>query len=115
MKLFIKNQLRKFPRLNYFIRKKLYLKKIHTIVSNISKEIEIKKTDKPIAALVELNNICNLNCPMCESNEASREKGYINIDLFKKISEELKELGINSIGLHTVGEPLLHPEIVEII
>lgn len=61
---------------------------------------------------VELTSYCNLRCPFCfQSVRAIRRKnGYIEIDLYKKIIDEVKNY-IFRISLHHRGEPLLHPEL----
>jgi hypothetical protein len=38
-----------------------------------------------------------------------RKIGYINFDLFRKVVDEAADIGITSLFLHGVGEPLLHP------
>ncbi|CAB1072245.1 hypothetical protein D1AOALGA4SA_1482 [Olavius algarvensis Delta 1 endosymbiont] len=69
----------------------------------------------PTTLNVEVTNICNLRCVMCPANTVKRAKGYMGLNLFKNILKESVELGIKQIGLHTVGESLLHPEIVTFI
>lgn len=62
---------------------------------------------------IECTNICDLHCVMCK--RGSRDKGYITIELLEDILIEAKELGVSQIGLHTVGESILHPEIDKIV
>lgn len=65
----------------------------------------------PPAIGIELTNICNLNCPECVSGSGKmiREKGFMHLDLFEKI---LNELGpyLYNINLFYQGEPMLHPD-----
>ena len=60
---------------------------------------------------IEITNICNLNCSFCPKN--SRPKKFMTIDEFDKITNEISPL-TNTICLHLMGEPLLHPNIKEI-
>ena len=60
---------------------------------------------------IEITNICNLNCSFCPKN--SRPKKFMTIDEFDKITDEISPL-TNTICLHLMGEPLLHPNIREI-
>ena len=62
---------------------------------------------------VEPTNHCNLNCNMCYSK--IRKKGYMNIDLFMKIVDEAKLIGIGNIDLLFGGESMLHPNFVDMI
>ncbi|MBE5734909.1 MAG: radical SAM protein [Clostridiales bacterium] len=60
---------------------------------------------------IEITNICNLNCSFCPKN--SRPKKYMTIEEFDTITDEISPL-TNTICLHLMGEPLLHPNIKEI-
>ena len=60
---------------------------------------------------VEITNICNLNCSFCPKN--SREKRFMSVEEFDLITSEIMPL-TNTICLHLMGEPLLHPNINEI-
>ena len=60
---------------------------------------------------IEITNICNLNCSFCPKN--SRPKKFMSIEEFDKITNEISSL-TNTICLHLMGEPLLHPNIKEI-
>lgn len=60
---------------------------------------------------IEITNICNLNCSFCPKN--SRPKKFMTVEEFEKITDEISPL-TNTICLHLMGEPLLHPNIKEI-
>jgi len=60
---------------------------------------------------IEITNICNLNCSFCPKN--SRPKKFMTIEEFDTITNEISPL-TNTICLHLMGEPLLHPNIKEI-
>ncbi len=61
---------------------------------------------------------CNLRCRHCwiEPKYQGGDKSYpsLEIDLFRSIIEQAKPLGLSGIKL-TGGEPLLHPDIYEIL
>ena len=57
-------------------------------------------------AVIEINDNCNFQCDHCYLG--IKEKKYMNFDLFKKIIDQLYDLGCLSI-LITGGEPLLNP------
>ena len=70
----------------------------------------------PTMAEIETTSLCNLRCIMCGRNygKDAKEKKHMNFDLFKKIIDQCKgkmELAI----LHAGGEPLLHPNIFDMI
>lgn len=65
----------------------------------------------PLSVSVELTNTCNLKCPECAtgSGRMIREKGYMKIELFKKIIGELSPF-LTNINLYFQGESMLHPD-----
>jgi MoaA/NifB/PqqE/SkfB family radical SAM enzyme len=69
----------------------------------------------PKGVMVEVTNFCNLKCATCPSSQAGRKRGYISLELFNLVLERCKEDLINEIKLYTVGEPLLHPNILDLV
>ena len=61
---------------------------------------------------VEITNNCNLSCSFC--NEVKRKREFISIDRFKILMNKLKGY-TNYLYFHLMGEPLLHPNINELI
>ena len=61
---------------------------------------------------VEITNNCNLNCSFCSGN--TRKKGYITVDRFKILLDNLKSY-TKYLYFHLMGEPLIHPYINELI
>lgn len=61
---------------------------------------------------VEITNSCNLKCSFCP--EGRRAKEFITVEKFEHIISEIKEY-TNLIALHVKGEPLLHPNLKEIL
>ncbi|MBE5736753.1 MAG: radical SAM protein [Clostridiales bacterium] len=60
---------------------------------------------------IEITNICNLNCSFCPKN--NRPKKFMAVEEFNSITDEISPL-TNTVCLHLMGEPLLHPNIKEI-
>jgi predicted ATP-dependent serine protease len=61
---------------------------------------------------IEITNICNLNCSFCSKVEKPRK--MLSSDEFKTIVEKVKDY-TDYIYLHVKGEPLTHPNIIELI
>jgi radical SAM protein with 4Fe4S-binding SPASM domain len=76
--------------------------------SSVAGTTEIK--GMPVSVSTELTNNCNLSCPHCSSGSGRmlRKKGFMDIDLFKKIMKELRPYLYN-VNLYFQGEPMLHP------
>jgi radical SAM protein with 4Fe4S-binding SPASM domain len=79
-----------------------YLKSLYTGNARVS--------GMPVSVGVELTNICNLHCPEClsGSGQMKRERGFMEIELFKKVMKELAPYLYN-VNLYFQGEPMLHP------
>lgn len=115
----------------------------HEVINNFAKEWEKKKSNKykeyrakwlenpknfvhegyPLHLDIEPTNACNLKCPMCprtvimndEAKNKSFNVGMMKLEDFKKIIDEAVEIGVYSIKLNWLGEPLVHPNIVEMV
>lgn len=74
----------------------------------------LKLVEIPEIFQLELTNACNLDCIICPHSLMKRKIGFIQFDLVKKI---VKRDAVNTkiIGLHLLGESLLHPQVCEII
>ncbi len=84
--------------------------------SILNKERKIK-VDHPFGIFnIELTNRCPMKCVMCpRTNYMTREQGFMDFQLFKKIIDELAEVNPSfhndkTVWLHHFGESLLHPE-----
>jgi radical SAM protein with 4Fe4S-binding SPASM domain len=73
----------------------------------------------PCYVLIEPTSICNLRCPMCFQVDKTFTKkkfmGMMSLDLFKSVADECYDEGLHAITLASRGEPLLHPNIIEMI
>lgn len=63
---------------------------------------------------VEITNKCNLLCKHCYNTSNANNQLFISNEQFKIIIDSCKKNGINKIAL-SGGEPLLNPDIVQII
>jgi len=61
---------------------------------------------------IEITNICNLNCKFCP--ETSRKKEFINVEDFEEIIKKVYKY-TNLVCLHVKGEPLVHPNLEDIL
>lgn len=68
----------------------------------------------PHQVYIEPTNNCNLRCSHCPQHTMRREKQYISLELFEKIVKQLAEFQ-PFVDLYLQGEPLLHPNIVDMV
>lgn len=71
--------------------------------------------DKPYMIDVELTNNCNLSCVFCDRQIMKREKGYMGMEVFKKVADESAEMGVIGLRFIRWGEPYLHPNIFDAV
>ncbi len=64
----------------------------------------------------ELTNKCNFHCLFCPSDSQKRDIGSMDIELVKSLYDEAADKKIaNEVNLHLMGEPTLHPKLIEIL
>jgi len=68
----------------------------------------------PREITIELTNHCNLRCIMCPRSKMTREKGFMDFTLFKKIIDEVKDYA-EVIDLDMFGESTMHPKVFEMV
>src|ERR1700688_3586806 len=66
------------------------------------------------AVMMELSSRCNFHCDYCRSPHSDRQKSNMSRELFNHVLPQLKGLTQRRLRLHVDGEPMLHPEFLEI-
>ena len=76
-----------------------------------------KYSERPFSkhAIVEINNTCNLNCAMCQTMSATRKRGKMDLGLLTPILSKLSQKGVETIALHTLGDPLANPRLPAVL
>ena len=74
------------------------------------------KNFRPHAVLVQISRRCNLRCSMCGWAVWQRNKGFMSLDLYRRVLREMRANGIDNLNLtNPQGEPLLSPHAAECI
>jgi MoaA/NifB/PqqE/SkfB family radical SAM enzyme len=79
---------------------------------NIVESVKRLKDRKPLQCSLYVTDRCNLDCAYCTEYDNSRS--HPSIDELKKWVRKIRELGTMRIAL-VGGEPLTHPDIVELV
>lgn len=88
---------------------------LNRLLLNISFALNLKKSlGKPAYIVIELTNHCNLKCVMCPQPRQTRTAGFMSLELFKSIIDQVKDFA-EVIDLDLFGEILLHPKFDEFI
>lgn len=69
----------------------------------------------PPSIKIELTARCDLKCFFCASSHKLRKRGDMDFALLERILKELKDAGVEEIGLFYLGESLLYPRLAEAI
>ncbi|MBS3075832.1 SPASM domain-containing protein [Candidatus Pacearchaeota archaeon] len=106
-------------KINYFLKYVLFRKKrlFNLILIEVSKKLKLTRVlGYPPTLMIEPTNICNLKCPLCPTGAGliKRKKGFMTLQDFKKIIDEMQDYIIH-LRLWNWGEPLLNPEIFDMI
>ncbi|MDI6795102.1 MAG: radical SAM protein, partial [bacterium] len=94
---------------------------LQSTAPNPQSEIRNPKSKGPPGRLgpahinIEVTNDCNLRCIMCPGRRMPRPIGYMGMALYRKICDEAVRIGTKSFLLYLSGEPLLHPELPEMV
>ncbi|MEI7905183.1 MAG: radical SAM protein, partial [Candidatus Firestonebacteria bacterium] len=83
-------------------------------------EVAGRVSPYPRIVAIEPTSLCNLKCTMCPvhssgGKENKRAAGMMKFGLYKRIINQLPEKEKVNLVLHGYGEPLLHPEIAEMV
>ncbi len=73
-----------------------------------------KKTIPPVHAQVIPTNRCNLSCKFCSCAKRDKDQ-QLTFDQIHRLAGDLEELGCETITITGGGEPLMHPDIADII
>jgi radical SAM protein with 4Fe4S-binding SPASM domain len=69
----------------------------------------------PHSLQIEPTNDCNLSCVCCSRRRSTRARGYMDLELFCRIVDEASSIGVKLIRLYALGEPMLHPQIADMV
>jgi MoaA/NifB/PqqE/SkfB family radical SAM enzyme len=77
----------------------------------------VEELPDPATVIVELTNVCDLECPFCTTFQGmQRPKGFMSFGVFRRLIEELANWRPQPrISMNMAGEPLLHREVCRFV
>ncbi|HEY9070172.1 MAG TPA: radical SAM/SPASM domain-containing protein [Candidatus Ozemobacteraceae bacterium] len=72
----------------------------------------------PLHLDIESTSACNLRCPHCAATHEGwgpHARGFISMELFRKLIDEAAREGVYCIKFSLRGEPLIHPHLVDMV
>ncbi|MFH1314433.1 MAG: radical SAM protein [Candidatus Eisenbacteria bacterium] len=94
-----------------------YRKLFNMALARLSHGLKLDRNlGKPYSALIEVTNICNLECPLCPTGERTlnRKPENMSFETFTKIIDEIAPYCVE-VNLTNYGEPLLNKEIFDMV
>jgi radical SAM protein with 4Fe4S-binding SPASM domain len=94
-----------------------YGKLFNMALARLSHGLKLERNlGKPYSALIEVTNICNLECPLCPTGEhtLNRKPQHMSFETFRKIIDEIAPYCVE-VNLTNYGEPLLNKAIYDMI
>jgi MoaA/NifB/PqqE/SkfB family radical SAM enzyme len=80
------------------------------------KSLRSRQFNRADGISVQLSRRCNLECKMCGWSAWQRNKGYMSLEMFRKVLDEIVACGYKKLSLtNPQGEPLLSPHAAECI
>lgn len=79
-----------------------------TVERRIKNSKEIRPLKNP-EVRIEPTNLCNYTCVMCPRDTHDRDKGYMPIEFFRSVVDEVILMGATQITLVNFGEPFIDP------
>jgi hypothetical protein len=78
-------------------------------ITNIPDTFRSELPPIPRAAKIELTSRCDYACTFCATSRSDRPKHDINRDEFERVLVELRQAGVEEIGMFYLGESFLVP------
>jgi organic radical activating enzyme len=67
----------------------------------------------PTSVKLETTTLCNHDCSYCSRQYRERQHGVMSWDFYVRILGEMKEAGVNQVGLFFLGEPFMIKNLAE--
>lgn len=104
-------------KLNYFLKYVAFKPKRlwNLLLVKLSKGLKLSRVlGYPLTVMMEPTNTCNLKCPLCPVPCLKRKKGFMKLNEFKKIIDEVGDYMIH-LRMWNWGEPLLNKDLDKMI
>ncbi len=81
-------------------------------IQRIPKEYRCIAPPAPKSVKIELSPRCNYHCMYCGYSFRKDKRLDMDFELFQRITKEMKEIGVEEIGVFYIGESFINPELL---
>lgn len=81
-------------------------------ITALPEEYRCETPPPPKSVKIELTSRCNFKCSFCARNTRKTAPGDMDIHLFRRLSHEMRGLGVEELGLFYLGESFLAPDLL---
>ena len=104
-------------RLSRFLQHTTPRRLVNFVLSHVEYRLGVSRLHAlPPLIYIDPINYCNLRCPLCPTGRRvlGRDMGKMPLELFKSLVDEIADK-IYFINLYNWGEPLLHPQVFDMV
>ena len=83
--------------------------------SHVAPELQRPRPPFPKKAKVEITSRCDLRCFFCQHTYDTRPHGDIDPELLTRLLVELRDMGVEELGLFWIGEPFLNTSLPDYV
>lgn len=84
-------------------------------ITGIPEEYRSASPPAPKSVKIELTGRCNFNCWFCAKSQGLRKLEHMPWENYRRIARELRDIGVEELGMFFLGESFLYPHLPDAI
>jgi MoaA/NifB/PqqE/SkfB family radical SAM enzyme len=84
-------------------------------VTGIPNEYQKTIIPAPKSVKIEMTSRCNFSCSFCAHQQGQKDHGDIDWDFFVKTARQMRDAGVEELGMFYIGESMMYPRLAEAI
>jgi MoaA/NifB/PqqE/SkfB family radical SAM enzyme len=89
------------------------------LLKHLDRIVELQSTGdtRPVMVGVDLTNVCNHRCPMCNGapGALTSDRSSLSLATLEGLAKDFNTLGVKAVALGGGGDPSVHPQVAEIL
>ena len=92
---------------------------VSKLMKHLDKVVELQNGGNPVPVGVgiDLTNVCNHRCPMCNGapGEMEGDRSTLPFEVLERLANDFAAMGVKAVGFGGGGDPSCHPRVAEVI